>query len=70
MSDPETPGEDRETGARLEFTHTAPAGFDGQRARLLAVWQAHLELFYAADRGVLRCPWPRERVEELTPTYA
>ncbi|MEV5650881.1 SRPBCC family protein [Nocardia sp. NPDC052254] len=61
---------DPDTGTRLEFTHTLPRGFDEQRARLLAVWQVHLELFYAACRDVIRCPWPQQRVTELAATYA
>jgi hypothetical protein len=28
-----------------------------------------LELFFAAVQGEVRCPWPRDRVEELTKHY-
>ena len=60
---------DPDTGARLEFTHTLPGSLHAHRARLLAVWQVHLELFYAACRGEIRCPWPAQRVVDLTATY-
>ncbi len=61
---------DPDTGTRLELTHALPAGSGAEQARLLAVWQVQLELFYAANRGVIRCPWPQQRVTELTARYA
>lgn len=36
---------------------------------LLAAWQVHLELFFAATFGVIRCPWPEERVNQLADQY-
>ncbi|WP_227982237.1 SRPBCC family protein [Nocardia spumae] len=61
---------DPDTGTRLELVHTLPHDLGPQRARLLAAWQVHLELFYAANRGEIRCPWPAQRVTDLTATYA
>jgi uncharacterized protein YndB with AHSA1/START domain len=37
---------------------------------MLAVWQVQLELFFAASFGVVRCPWPAERTEELRARFA
>lgn len=36
----------------------------------LAAWHVHMELFFAATQGDIRCPWPKEREEELTKRYA
>ena len=37
---------------------------------LLAAWQTHLELVFAALHGDVRCPWPAERTEALRAHYA
>lgn len=55
-------------GTRLVLTHTLTAPED--RAILLAAWQTHLELFFAALHGDIRCPWPAERTEALRAHYA
>ncbi|WP_394616686.1 SRPBCC domain-containing protein [Lentzea sp. JNUCC 0626] len=36
----------------------------------LAAWHVHLELFFAATQGEIRCPWPADREEELAKRYA
>lgn len=35
----------------------------------LAAWHVHLELFFAAVFGEIRCPWPEDRTEELEARY-
>ncbi|MCP2259859.1 putative conserved protein YndB, AHSA1/START domain [Streptoalloteichus tenebrarius] len=57
-------------GVRVELTQTVPAELAETRAAFLAVWHVHLELFFAAVHGDVRCPWPRDRVAELTEHYA
>ncbi|HEX6345318.1 SRPBCC family protein [Umezawaea sp.] len=59
---------DPEQGTRVEVTHDLPAGADAATA--LAAWHVHLELFFAASFGEVRCPWPAERTEELREHYA
>lgn len=54
-------------GTRLVLTHTVTD--PGERARLLAAWHTHLELFFAALHGDIRCPWPAERTERLRAHY-
>ncbi|MEU2123836.1 hypothetical protein [Nocardia niwae] len=39
------------------------------RPRLLAAWHVHLELFFAATQGDIRCPWPADRVDALAGRY-
>ncbi|QFZ22381.1 SRPBCC family protein [Saccharothrix syringae] len=58
---------DPERGTSVELTHalTDPA-FAPQA---LAAWHAHLELFFAATFGEVRCPWPERRVAELVEHY-
>ncbi|GAA1269815.1 SRPBCC family protein [Saccharothrix xinjiangensis] len=56
-----------EHGNRVELAHepTDPAF----APLALAAWHAHLELFFAAALGEVRCPWPEERVAELVERY-
>lgn len=56
-------------GCRLVLTQTLPRRPE-LRARLLAAWQVHLELLFAALHGEVRCPWPGERTERLARHYA
>ncbi|MGH3940416.1 MAG: SRPBCC family protein [Pseudonocardiaceae bacterium] len=56
-------------GTRVELTQTLPASLAGFRATALAAWHVHLELFFAATHGEIRCLWPQERTEELTKRY-
>lgn len=60
--------EQEPVGCRLVLTQTLPDGYPP--AAVLAAWQVHLELFFAALHGEVRCPWPSERTEELTRRYA
>lgn len=57
-------------GTRLFVTHTLPDHLAELRATVLAAWQTHLELFFAALHGDVRCPWPADRTEELRQMYA
>ncbi|MGO1054759.1 SRPBCC family protein [Crossiella sp. CA198] len=57
-------------GSLLTVTQTIPAGLADLRAVTLAAWQTHLELFFAALFGDIRCPWPTDRTEELRLRYA
>lgn len=57
-------------GTRLTLTHTVPAAQAAERATLLAAWQVHLELLFAALHGDVRCPWPADRTEQLRKHYA
>lgn len=61
---------DPKLGVRVELTQTVPASLAELRAHSLAMWHVHLELFFAAVHGDIRCPWPTERVEELTKHYS
>ncbi|GAB3483118.1 SRPBCC family protein [Amycolatopsis cihanbeyliensis] len=61
---------DPKLGTRLVLTQTVPARLAGLRATTLAAWQTHLELFFAALFGEVRCPWPAERTRELEAAYA
>jgi hypothetical protein len=56
-----------ELGTRVELTHVLRDPASAPRA--LAAWHAHLELFFAAAFGEVRCPWPEERVAELAEHY-
>ncbi|NKY87949.1 SRPBCC family protein [Nocardia veterana] len=60
---------DPQLGTRVDLTHTLPRDLDTHRAELLATWQVHLELFFAAVLGEIRCPWPQQRVAALIDTY-
>lgn len=61
---------DPDLGSRVELTQTIPAGLRDEVATALAAWHTHLELFFAAAHGDIRCPWPDDRTEELTKRYA
>ncbi|OXM61806.1 MULTISPECIES: SRPBCC family protein [Amycolatopsis] len=61
---------DQELGTRIELTHTVPVVLAHLRAEALAAWHTHLELFFAATFGDIRCPWPEDRTAELTKHYA
>ncbi|OLT25607.1 hypothetical protein BJF83_04875 [Nocardiopsis sp. CNR-923] len=58
-----------ELGTRVELTQTVPDGLSGLLPVMLAAWQTHLELFFAAVNGDERRPWPRDRTEELRRRY-
>ncbi|MFI6574656.1 SRPBCC domain-containing protein [Nocardiopsis sp. NPDC050513] len=58
-----------ELGTRVELTQTVPDGLSGLLPVTLAAWQTHLELFFAAVNGDVRCPWPEDRTEELRRRY-
>ncbi|ROS40188.1 SRPBCC family protein [Amycolatopsis thermoflava] len=60
---------DAELGTRIELTQTVPFALQHLRAELLAAWHTHLELFFAATFGEIRCPWPEERTALLTKRY-
>lgn len=61
---------EEQVGTRLVVTHTIPAHHADLRATVLAAWHTHLELFFAALEGDVRCPWPADRTEHLRLTYA
>ncbi|MFI9403820.1 SRPBCC domain-containing protein [Nocardia sp. NPDC052316] len=61
---------DPDLGVHVELTQTVPRQLASARAELLAAWHVHLELFFAASQGEVRCPWPVGRVAELTARYA
>jgi uncharacterized protein YndB with AHSA1/START domain len=55
-------------GVRVELTQTLPPA---ERLPItLAAWHVHMELFFAAVMGEVRCPWPTERTERLAEHYA
>jgi uncharacterized protein YndB with AHSA1/START domain len=60
---------DPKLGVRVELTQTVPAELASVRAEALAAWQVHLDLFFAAVQGDVRCAWSEERVAELTKRY-
>jgi uncharacterized protein YndB with AHSA1/START domain len=57
-------------GTSVVLTQTVPSNLAHLRATVLAAWQTHLELFFAALFGEVRCPWPAERTERLEQMYA
>ncbi|MEU2107033.1 hypothetical protein [Nocardia sp. NPDC019255] len=61
---------DPDLGVRVELTQTLPDRLARLRPELLAAWHVQLELFFAATRGDIRCPWPADRVAALTERYA
>ncbi|MGY1943471.1 SRPBCC family protein [Nocardia asiatica] len=61
---------DPDLGVRVELTQTVPSQLARLRPTLLAAWQVHLELFFAATQGDIRCPWPADRVAVLADRYA
>lgn len=56
-------------GVRVEITQTVPARLADVRASAMAAWHVQLELFFAAIHGEIRCPWPKDRTEELAKRY-
>ena len=60
---------DQTSGSRVTVTASVPSRLADLRAKLLAAYQTHLELFFAALNGDVR-PWPAERTEELEKRYA
>ena len=60
---------DRIAGSRVTVTASLPSRLAGLRAKLLAAYQTHLELFFAALNGEVR-PWPHDRTAELEKMYA
>ncbi|MQA05815.1 MAG: hypothetical protein GEV07_24905 [Streptosporangiales bacterium] len=62
--------EQQPIGTRLVVTQTVPSHLAHLRATLLAAWQTHLELLFAALHGDVRCPWPADRTDELRDMYA
>ncbi|PRY37341.1 SRPBCC family protein [Umezawaea tangerina] len=60
--------QDADLGTRVTLTHVLDATADP--ALVLAAWHVHLELFFAAVLGEVRCPWPEDRTEELRKHYA
>ncbi|MDN3356158.1 SRPBCC family protein [Actinomadura sp. DC4] len=52
-------------GTRVVLTQTRP----GDRTTALAAWHTQLEILADHLRGVTRCPWPKERTEELRRHY-
>lgn len=61
---------DADLGVRVELTQTVPARLADIAPTALAAWHTHLELFFAAVHGDVRCPWPEDRTEELVKYYA
>jgi hypothetical protein len=61
---------DPEVGTSVELTQSVPPRLADVRAIALAAWHVHLELFFAATQGEIRCPWPEERTEQLRAMYA
>ncbi|WP_306364085.1 SRPBCC family protein [Nocardia sp. CC227C] len=61
---------DPEFGTRVELTQTLPRQLTALAPEFLAAWQVHLDLFFAAVHGEVRCGWPAERVAALTERYA
>ncbi|MGH8794142.1 MAG: SRPBCC family protein [Stackebrandtia sp.] len=59
-----------QVGTRLIVTQTIPTRLADTRATALAAWHTHMELFFAALHGDVRCPWPQGRTEELRQMYA
>ncbi|SEQ44477.1 Uncharacterized conserved protein YndB, AHSA1/START domain [Lentzea xinjiangensis] len=62
---------------RWEFDHVPLQGTtvtllqeNAHGPEALAAWHVHLELFFAATQGEIRCPWPSDREEELRRRYA
>jgi uncharacterized protein YndB with AHSA1/START domain len=59
---------DPDQGTTVELTHAINDPAFAPQA--LAAWHAHLELFFAATFGEIRCPWPADRVAELLDHYS
>ncbi|SMD11219.1 SRPBCC family protein [Kibdelosporangium aridum] len=61
---------DPQLGVRVELTQTIPTALADTVAESLAMWHVHLECFFAGLHGENRCPWPADRVTELTKHYS
>jgi len=61
---------DPDLGTRVEVVQTVPARLEASLPTVLAAWHTHLELFFAAVHGEVRCPWPAHRTDELRREYA
>ncbi|GAB2522623.1 SRPBCC family protein [Nocardiopsis aegyptia] len=61
---------DPELGNRVEVTQTVPERLGAVLPTALAAWHTHLEQYFAAVHGDVRCPWPADRTEELRGRYA
>jgi len=57
-------------GTRVALTQTLPAASAEDRVTALAAWHTQLEILADHLRGVTRCPWPKERTEELARHYS
>jgi uncharacterized protein YndB with AHSA1/START domain len=58
-------------GTRVVLTQTLPAASaEEERLTALAVWHTQLEILADHLRGIIRCPWPKERTEQLRRHYA
>lgn len=62
---------------RWEFEHVPLQGTtvtltqeNAHGPEALAAWHVHMELFFAATQGDIRCPWPADREAELAKRYA
>lgn len=62
---------------RWEFEHVPLQGTtvtllqeNAHGPEALAAWHVHLELFFAATQGEIRCPWPADREADLAKRYA
>lgn len=60
--------EDARTGTRVEVSQTLPERRRDRLPIVLATWQVHLELLFAALMGEVR-PWPGDRVDALERRY-
>ncbi|WP_280358484.1 SRPBCC family protein [Nocardia otitidiscaviarum] len=61
---------DPEFGTRVELSQTLPRHLIALAPEFLAAWHVHLDLFFAAVHGEVRCGWPADRVAVLTERYA
>ncbi|MGP4030353.1 SRPBCC family protein [Actinomadura sp. 3N407] len=61
---------DPQLGVRVELTQTLPRQLAHLLSTSLAAWHVQLELFFAATHGDIRCPWPKDRTDQLTKHYA
>jgi uncharacterized protein YndB with AHSA1/START domain len=57
-------------GTRVVLTHTLAGAPAQERVTALAAWHTQLEILADHLRGVTRCPWPKERTEELARHYS
>jgi uncharacterized protein YndB with AHSA1/START domain len=57
-------------GTRVALTQTLPGASAEERVTALAAWHTQLEILADHLRGITRCPWPKERTEELRRHYS